>query len=135
MNHVLILISVLGLSTIFGIWYKSSRGTVKAHSSIRFTESDLETNLGTRLTLLQFSTDFCSFCRPTRKLLEEVSQAVPDVKYVEINAETKMELVKRANVLSTPTTLILDKQGNEIGRVIGVPKREQIADAILPIDI
>lgn len=103
--------------------------------STQLTESDLNSPLGTRFTLVQFSTDFCSFCRPTRKLLEEISHAVVDVKYIELNAETKINLVKRAKILSTPTTLILDAHGYEIGRVIGVPKREQIVDAISPIDI
>lgn len=135
MNHIVILGIVLGISTIFGLWYRSSRGTVKPHSSTQLTESDLNSPLGKRFTLVQFSTDFCSFCRPTRKLLEEISQAVNDVKYIDLNAESKINLVKRANILSTPTTLILDAQGYEIGRVIGVPKREQIVDAISPMDI
>ena len=67
--------------------------------------------------------------------MEEVINGVPDVKYVEIDVATHLELVNRLNILSTPTTMIINSKGEEIGRVIGVPKRDQISDAISPIEM
>ena len=135
MNGTIRLVVVLGLSSVFGIWYNKSRGTVKSHSKAAISEDELGTPLGSRLTLVQFSSVFCSPCRATRILLEDITRNVPDVKHVDIDAESHLELVRKLNILSTPTTLILDANGVEIGRAVGVPKRDQVADAITPMDI
>ncbi len=135
MNGTITLAIVLAVSSIFGIWYNKTRGTVKAHSKASISPEELGTELGTRLTLVQFSSVFCSPCRATRILLEDITKNVPDVKHVDIDAESHLDLVRKLNILSTPTTLFLDKDGVEIGRAVGVPKRDQVADAITPMDI
>ena len=135
MNHFITLIVVLGITSVFGVIYTNSRGTVKPRNSARFTTADLGVNFDSRLTIVQFSSEYCIYCRPTKKLLEEVIGGVPDVKYVEIDVATHLELVNRLNILSTPTTMIINSKGEEIGRVIGVPKRDQISDAISPIEM
>jgi hypothetical protein len=35
--------------------------------------------------------------------------------------------------LSTPTTLILDKSGIEVGRAVGAPKRDEVLAAIASV--
>ena len=37
-----------------------------------------------------------------------------------------MDLVRKLDIRSTPTTLVLDRKGIEIGRAIGAPKRAEI---------
>jgi len=44
--------------------------------------ADLEHELGERATLLQFSSAFCAPCRATRRILADVSSAVPGVAHV-----------------------------------------------------
>ncbi len=56
-----------------------------------------------------------------------------DVEHVEVDAESELELVRQLNILSTPTTLILDSSGNEIARAVGAPKREQVINALAAI--
>jgi thioredoxin-related protein len=53
-----------------------------------------------------------------------------DVKYVEIDAESNLELVRKLNIKSTPTTIFIDKAGFEIARAVGAPKRDQVTAAI-----
>ena len=53
--------------------------------------------------------------------------------HVEVDAEAQLELVRQLNILSTPTTLILDSQGLEVGRAVGAPKREQVINALAAI--
>ena len=90
--------------------------------------------LGSRATLVQFSSAFCTPCRATRSLLENIVSEMADVAHVEVDAETQLELVRRLNILSTPTTLILDSQGREVGRAVGAPKREQVMNALAAIN-
>ncbi len=86
--------------------------------------------LGSRATLVQFSSAFCTPCRATRVLLENIVMGLNGVVHVEVDAESQLELVRELNILSTPTTLILDSYGREVGRAVGAPKREQVISAL-----
>jgi thioredoxin-like negative regulator of GroEL len=89
--------------------------------------------LGQRATLVQFSSAFCSPCRATRVLLEDVTADMADVVHVDIDAEANLELVRQLDIRSTPTTLFLDRKGHEVGRAMGAPKRDQVLGAISAI--
>ena len=125
---------VLVLASIYGIWYQRSRGTVKERSGQSvITESMIGSAFGSRATLVQFSSAFCTPCRATRTLLENMTAEMHDVNHVEVDAESHLELVRELNILSTPTTLILDSRGREVGRAVGAPKREQVLTALSAI--
>jgi thioredoxin-related protein len=56
--------------------------------------------------------------------------AMTDVKHIHIDAESHLELVRQLDVRSTPTTLFVNKDGIEVGRAAGTPKREQVLAAL-----
>ena len=66
-------------------------------------------------------------------LLEDVTSAMSEVAYVEIDAEAHLELVRQLDIRSTPTTLFVDRNGHEVGRAAGAPKRDQVLSAISAI--
>jgi thiol-disulfide isomerase/thioredoxin len=126
---------VLGAATAYGFWYQKSRGKIqaKAISGSALTASVIGGDLGSRATLVQFSSAFCTPCRATRTLLENVVTDLNDVRHVEIDAETNLELVRKLDIRSTPTTLILNSFGVEVGRAVGAPKRDQVLAALAAI--
>src|SRR5579859_7130436 len=75
------------------------------------TAADLGASLGPRATLVQFSTEFCTYCGPTRELLAEVAGERPGVAFVEIDAADRMDLTRRLRVMATPTVLVLGPDG------------------------
>lgn len=89
--------------------------------------------LGSRATLVQFSSAFCTPCRATRTLLENVVADLYDVRHIEIDAETNLDLVRKLDIRSTPTTLILNNVGVEVGRAVGAPKRDQVIATLAAI--
>jgi hypothetical protein len=89
--------------------------------------------LGERATLLQFSSAFCAPCRATRRVLGEVTDLVPGVTHVEVDAEHHLEVVRALRVLRTPTTLILDPAGREVSRAAGLPVRDQVLAALAEV--
>lgn len=91
-------------------------------------------SLGERATLLQFSSAFCAPCRVTRRTLEEVAQVVPGVAHVEVDAESHLDLVRRLDVLRTPTTLVLDAAGREVTRAAGAPTKQQVLAALATVE-
>lgn len=94
-----------------------------------------ESELGARATLVQFSSAFCAPCRATRRILGEVAEIVPGVVHIEIDAEHHLDLVRRLDILRTPTTLVLDGAGNEVARASGAPRKEQVLSAIPAYDL
>ena len=133
-KSLLPIVIVLVLATAYGLWYQRSRGKVVVKSDKGLiTPAMIGAELGSRVTLVQFSSAFCSPCRATRMLLEDVTEDMGDVVYVEIDAETNLELVRTLDIRSTPTTLFLDRTGHEVGRAMGAPKRDQVLSAISAI--
>ncbi|MEI6648960.1 MAG: thioredoxin family protein [Actinomycetes bacterium] len=132
------LLIVLALASGYGLWYQRSRGRITAkkqpngHLTV-LNASEIGVELGSRVTLVQFSSAFCSPCRATRALLTDVVADLPDVVHVDIDAESHLELVRRLGIHSTPTTLIINGEGIEVGRAVGAPKRDQVISALASI--
>lgn len=130
MNSPLLLLTVLALATGIGFRLRATQGRIKQKKGLQISAAEIGTSLGDRATVVQFSTSFCSSCRAAKVLISDVVSKRSDVKYVEIDAESNLELVRRLDIRSTPTTLFLDKKGFEIARAVGAPKRDQITAAI-----
>ena len=137
MSNYLPIIIIFTLATGYGIWYQRSRGKVKAKvkraSNAPLVGNEIGGELGSRATFVQFSSAFCTPCRATRVLLTEISSNLADVRHIEIDAEKNLDLVRKLDIRSTPTTLVLDKNGVEIGRAIGAPKRAEILETLANI--
>ncbi|MET8901678.1 thioredoxin family protein [Streptomyces sp. NPDC004538] len=92
--------------------------------------ADLGAELGSRATLVQFSSAFCAPCRATRRVLGEVARMVPGVAHVEIDAEARLELVRALGVHKTPTVLVLDGGGHVVRRAVGQPRKADVIAAL-----
>jgi len=96
----------------------------------RVSAADVGGELGERATLLQFSSAFCAPCRATRRTLAEVEGMVDGVRHVELDAEKHLELVRRLDILRTPTTLVLDSTGAIVKRASGAPRKPDVIAAL-----
>ena len=124
---------VLVAATGFGIWFQRTRGEFRKKKTVngpKLTAAIVGTELGSRATMVQFSSAFCTPCRATKVLLEDMVKTMPDVHYAHIDAESHLELVRKLDIRSTPTTLFLNGAGVEVGRAMGTPKRSQVLAAV-----
>ena len=127
---------VLVAATGYGIWYQRTRGEFRKKKTVngpKLTAAIVGTELGSRATMVQFSSAFCTPCRATKVLLEDMVKTMPDVHYAHIDAESHLELVRKLDIRSTPTTLFLNGAGVEVGRAMGTPKRAQVHAAVSAI--
>lgn len=99
-------------------------------SEVRLTASDLGSELGERATLVQFSSAFCAPCRATRRVLADVTGLVDGVRHIELDAESHLELVRRLDVVRTPTVLVLDPSGVVVTRAVGQPRKAEVVAAV-----
>lgn len=96
----------------------------------RIVAADLGTELGERATMLQFSSAFCAPCRATRRTLAEVEAMVEGVRHIELDAESHLELVRRLDIMRTPTVLVLDASGAIVTRASGQPRKADVIAAL-----
>ena len=106
----------------------ASEAAAPANSAL--SAADLGAPLGARATLVQFSTEVCAYCGPTRKLLTEVAGERDGVAFVEIDAAQRMDLTRRLHVLATPTVLVLDALGGIASRASGPLRRADLLTAV-----
>jgi len=87
---------------------------------------------GTPVTLVQLSTTFCAPCRHTRALLSHLAERTDGLRHVDLDVTNQPEVAQQLGVLRTPTTLALASDGTELLRVGGVPRADQLLDALRP---
>ncbi|HET9898365.1 MAG TPA: thioredoxin family protein [Streptosporangiaceae bacterium] len=92
--------------------------------------ADLGSALGERATLVQFSSAFCAPCRATRRVLADVATMVDGVTHIEIDAESRLDLVRRLDVRRTPTTFVLGPDGHVTHRASGQPRKVDVIAAL-----
>ncbi|MEU5194078.1 thioredoxin family protein [Streptomyces scabiei] len=124
---------VLALASAYGMLHRRRSGRVRVRGrdgDKRLDAAELGEGLGERATLVQFSSAFCAPCRATRRVLAEVAALVPGVAHVEIDAEEHLDLVRRLDILKTPTVLVLDADGRIVRRASGQPRKADVIAAL-----
>jgi thiol-disulfide isomerase/thioredoxin len=133
MNNLLLLVSLLSLLVVLGYWQRLRHGKLKKVNGISISAVELNQKLGKKATIVQFSTTFCSECRTAKAIVKDVVKDYKEITYIEVDAESNLDLVRKVDVRSTPTTIFLDSKGFEIARAKGAPKRDQLIKAIKAI--
>jgi thioredoxin-related protein len=130
MESLLPLLLLISITSIIGLTLRAKKGVIKKGSRLKISEGEFGGKYGSRLTILQFSTTFCSECRTAKAIVKDVLKDSTDITYVEVDAESNLDLVRKVDIRSTPTTIFLDSKGFEIARAKGAPKRDQLFKAI-----
>ena len=77
--------------------------------------------------LVDFNADWCGPCQMLKPILEQLADEQKKVKFVSVNVDAEDELAMRYNVSSIPC-LIMFKNGEEIGRSIGLKSKEDLEE-------
>ncbi|NQU37192.1 MAG: thioredoxin family protein [Actinobacteria bacterium] len=140
MTGLIAVVVVLLVATAFGLWRRRTNGrfvetTASADSTAsssprRLTADELGGALGSRATLVEFTSAFCAPCRATRRVLDRVVASVAGVTVIEVDAETELALTRELGILRTPTVLILDAHGSIHHRATGEPRYADVVAAL-----
>lgn len=74
--------------------------------------------------LVDFYADWCGPCKMMGTILEEL-----DLNILKVNTDEFSELAQKYGIMSIPT-LILFKEGSEVGKLIGLQSKEDILDFV-----
>lgn len=103
----------------------------KNDSFTHLTEDNFNNGVSHGLTLVDFYADWCGPCRMLTPVLEEVAKDVAGkAKIAKIDIDKAQKTASTYQVTSIPT-LILFKDGKEVGRLVGLRDRETIKEFIL----
>ncbi|QIJ66392.1 thioredoxin family protein [Streptomyces sp. JB150] len=133
MTGLMVCCAVLAAASACAVLRRRRNGRVRVRvrdEGQRLDAAELGAELGERATLVQFSSAFCAPCRATRRILGEVAGLVPGVSHVEIDAESRLGLVRRLGILRTPTVLVLDADGRIVRRATGQPRKADVIAAL-----
>lgn len=133
MTGLIVLTLALVVAVLFGLYRRRTDGRVVSVTETAGVDHALGGqgfDFGQRATLVQFSTDMCAPCRPTREILSDIAAQRPGVTHIDIDATQRPDLVELFEVRRTPTVLILDGGGQLRHRVTGVPKRNDLEVAL-----
>lgn len=99
-------------------------GDARKHRSI----AELVAPTEAQLTLLQFSTRYCTYCPGTARALSGLAAEFPDgaVRHVEVDVTDRPDLVRLHGILQSPTTLVATSTGAELARVRGPARIDEI---------
>jgi hypothetical protein len=125
--------ALLVLAVAIGVVSRLRDGRRRSVASLRFDPHDAApAALGRRATLVQFSTEMCTRCPQVRRLLRTYTTD-DGVTHVEVDLTHRPDLSTRYRVLQTPTTFVVDCSGAVRARFHGVPRRDQLADALASV--
>lgn len=83
-----------------------------------------------RPILMDFYADWCGPCRMQGPIIEALAEEYGDrVEFRKINVDREGELAARRGIFVVPT-LILEKDGVEIRKWLGVASKEDLAQAL-----
>lgn len=72
------------------------------------------------MKILKFEADVCPQC----KALDFILMATPDinelVEKINIDRDENKQYIEQYNLMGTPTMIVLDDDGIELGRIVGV---------------
>lgn len=74
--------------------------------------------------LLYFTAPWCQPCRMFGPTMDKVSQNGIPVQKIDI--DSNRELSQKYSIMSVPTVIKIDSQGNMLGKSVGVKSKEEI---------
>ena len=78
------------------------------------------------MELQLYTSAFCEPCMQTRGVLREAERLVPEATVTEFDVVRFEERARAAGINSTPTVVVLDAEGEEVFRAVGVPSLAQV---------
>lgn len=132
MTGLWIALGVIALALVVGLLWRARQGQLRVAGAAPVPAAVRETAVEGSVTLLMLTSPVCARCPQARAVLAEVAAAVPGVRTAELDLAARPDVADALGVRSTPTTLALSGAGDELFRIMGVPRRADLIEALRP---
>ena len=83
------------------------------------------------MKILKFNAIWCSGCIVMKKIMKEIEEEYPNIEIESYDYDMDEDMVKKYNIGEIiPVLVFLDKNNNEIGRLIGEKTKKEIIKEI-----
>ena len=83
------------------------------------------------MKILKFNAIWCSGCIVMKKIMKEIEEEYPNIEIESYDYDMDEDMVKKYNIGEIiPVLVFLDKNNNEIGRLIGEKRKNDIKKEI-----
>lgn len=129
---LIVIAALVATTTLLGVLARRRSGRVRPAAGARFDAGRLgpDAQLGTTVTVVQFSTEYCGPCRVAERVLAPVVSERPGVHYLDVDLGERPHLATEFGIVQTPTVLLLDAAGRIRSRIRGVPRAVDVAAQI-----
>jgi thiol-disulfide isomerase/thioredoxin len=129
---LIVIAALVATTTLLGVLARRRSGRVRPTAGARFDAGRLgpDARLGTTVTVVQFSTEYCGPCRVAERVLSPVVSERPGVHYLDVDLGERPHLAAEFGIVQTPTVLLLDAAGRIRSRIRGVPRAVDVAAQI-----
>lgn len=95
----------------------------------KLNDDNFDEGVKNGVTLVDFHADWCGPCRMLAPVLEKVANESNDAEFAKVDIDQSQKTASSFQVTSVPT-LILFKNGEEVGRLIGLRDEETIKEFV-----
>ena len=82
-----------------------------------------------KTVIIDFYADWCGPCKMFSPIIESVANENEDVKVVKINVDNAQDLAIKYQVMSIPTTVII-QNGKEVDRAVGIISKSDLLEMV-----
>jgi len=125
--------ALLAVAVLAGVAIRVLDGRRRGGGHLVFDSADVDMQLGSTATLVQFSTETCARCPQVRRMLRSIADEKDGLAHIEVDLTHRPDLSSRYRVLHTPTTFIVDRAGSVRARFNGVPHRHALTEALAAV--
>jgi thiol-disulfide isomerase/thioredoxin len=127
-TEVLILLGVVTATAALAAAWRSQDGRVRTVDE-RLSHDELAAvgATGGQRLLVEFTAPACSTCAATRRVLDDVASARPDVTVRAVDVTDVPDLADAHRVMRAPTTFVVEPDGRIRARLSGTPDAGELA--------
>ena len=126
---LLVVVVLIGLITFTHFRMKNAKPVENSKKIVVLGNKNFKLALKKEILLVDFWAPWCGPCKMVAPILNEIAETESDIVIGKVNVDQNQDLARTYKVRNIPT-LVIFKNGNEVGRIVGVKSKKAILSEV-----